>query len=262
MLLRIIIFFLLLGKINLGYAHSTKDSLGNENVKPIEVLPPIERKFDTSSKSIDSILESPKFKQNFYRPFFRSLDFSLEYGGILWDLFQRLNRRDKILSLKGGIGLFLKWGIYGSVTFGYSHIQSKGIPKHKKLPKYTTKGFHTRIGTGYYFEYLRGGIVGLSLRYGISVFDGSVENSTEKNMMKAHYLDIIIDTKGKIIQRWNFYLGIFGGIQFLLQHDSLNNNIKNYLIPGYGRNVNKTGVVGGLYIQYSIPFYKTYISAK
>ena len=134
---------------------------------------------------------------------------------------------------------------------------------------YTTNGTFGMIGGDYdMLGYTpgRNDLLAFGVRYGFSALnqtvteyriqngywlDDSYISSIESQKANAHWINIRLGLKVEVLH--NFYLGLSGGVNFLI-HDTNLENFDNLYIPGFGENRNNKSWIFNYTVMYLLPF--------
>ena len=134
---------------------------------------------------------------------------------------------------------------------------------------YTTDGTFGMIGGDYdMLGYTpgRNDLLAFGVRYGFSTFNQTVTeykvqngywlddthiSSIESQKANAHWINLRIGLKVEVLH--NFYLGLSGGVNFLV-HDTNLENFDNLYIPGFGENKSNKSWVFNYTLMYLLPF--------
>ncbi len=226
-----------------------------------KIIEKIEIDYDNPPKTYYEMLEPlPKVKY-YYEPFIKTLDLTLDFSSLLQYLSNEFAFNDRIINPELGLGILWKKGIYTSISGGYSIIECKTIPRDDYSFKYSVDGPFWHIGIGYKFEYKNDNLIGFIFKYGGSYFNKIAEKKDIKlEGLHAHWIKFIIDAKSKIFKNFNLFFGVELGLKVLLHQVKPEDKLECFMIPNYGMNTNKFGLTYSIYLQYSIPFYKEYIS--
>jgi len=134
---------------------------------------------------------------------------------------------------------------------------------------YTTDGTFGMIGVDYdMLGYTpgRNDLLAFGVRYGFSTLnqtvteykvqngywlDDSYISSIDSQKAYAHWINVRLGLKVEVLH--NFYLGLSGGVNFLI-HDTSLENFDNLYIPGFGENRNNKSWIFNYTVMYLLPF--------
>lgn len=220
--------------------------------------PPVLEGAKMSYKSSDELLtpliihQKKTYKE--YVPFLRSIDFSVNYSGMLLELIgygirsskakksqkSHLNQR-----YRGGIGVLLRKNIYLTSSIGYVSVKpylikrlireefyksfnealrkddKSGVNHREAVAQnlYRVKGVQSAFGANYL---LQGNRVDLSIgaQYTASFFKAYVKGK-QAQKMKASWLSFLFSGERRIFRNWNWYLGSTVGMKVLTTHSEI-----------------------------------------
>ena len=151
-----------------------------------------------------------------------------------------------------------------SGEFGYEKFSSV-----TESIKYTSDGTFVMLGGDYdMLGYTpgRNDLMAFGVRYGFATMDQTVDeyriqngywqNDTyigniETQRAYAHWINLRMGLKVEVLH--NFYLGLSGGVNFLI-FDTTLENFDNEYIPGFGENKNNKSFIFNYTVMYLIPF--------
>jgi hypothetical protein len=143
-----------------------------------------------------------------------------------------------------------------SGTLGYQKLtQERGLGNQNS---YTVAGYYGSIGLDYFVVYNPRNNLYAGLRYGGSSFKNSTtpasptEQIINKNLI-ASWWELVIGSEHQLFDNFGFYAGLVVHLKNLERFEQFMPAI-NYVIPGYGRNVQPVVPSLTLYIKYQISF--------
>lgn len=271
-LMQFILFFVLIIFPNIkSYSLESNDiknqNLQEENLENEEktalpkVIEKIEMDYDNPPDTLNEMLEPLPKVGYFYEPIIKNIDITFDCSSIFQYSANKFAYKDEVINPEIGLGVLWKKGIYSIINLGYGSIETKTFPVDNHSINYKIYGPFWHLGLGYKIEYRRGNLIGIVFKYGGSYYSGETIK-TKKQGMHAHWAKVVFDAKSKIFPFFNIFFGVELGLKFLFNHTKFDDRPKSYMIPNYGMNTNKCGLTYGLYLQYSFPLYKTFISVE
>lgn len=243
---------------------STKNITADTTAVNIPKLTPLDPiPFTTADPllALDSLVTKQHRNLKPYTPLIQEVFIGVNYGMLFMDIWQSLLKlknqgTQQEYQYESSLGLLLRKNILLSSNLGYEQLH----PNHtfdNPYP-YTVQGIYGRIGLGYRIRYSTRDNLSIGLRYARSHFThtskpNKLSEPIEKQALKASWFEIVIGAESKLWEDYNLYAGLSFHLKSLYQatKPALYNN---YVIPGYGRNKNKTTLALSLYIQYNLSF--------
>ncbi|MCP3659132.1 MAG: hypothetical protein GY830_01960 [Bacteroidetes bacterium] len=228
-----------------------------------EIIEKIEINYDNPPSTYFEMLKPlPKIKYE-YETFIKIIDITIDLSFPFQYLLNKFHYKDEVINPQVGLGILWKKGIYTLIDGGYSIIECDTIPKDDSSYKYNINGAFLEIGLGYKFEYKKDNLIGFIFKYGGSYFSKKAKTKNiNKEGVHAHWLKLILDAKSRIFRNVNLFFGAQLGLKYLFYEVKIEDKLKKFMIPNYGMNDNKFGITFGIYLQYSIPMYKDYLTVN
>jgi len=192
-----------------------------------------------------------------YVPWVQTIGVAVDYGRLSMNLWRRKERR-----YAGTLSILFRKNVQLSGTLGHQDIGQERSMGNKS--GYTVVGYYGNLGLDYFVFYNPRNNLYAGLRYGGSFFQGSTTPVSPLGQviskdLTASWWELVIGSEHQLFSD----LGLYAG--FVIHLKKLNSSKKfepaaNYIVPGYGRNVQNIVPAITLYIQYQISFLRKQIT--
>ncbi len=229
--------------------------------KPPEVIEKLKVEYDKGPESLKDLLD-PMPKANYqYTPIIKDITLSTEIGTFMQYAINKFSHNHSILNPNAAIGLLWKGWLDTSISGGYGIVTAKTLPESDRSKEYKTSGPFLNFMLGYKYAYSEDNVIGITLEFGGTYYKQYLKSTNyKKDKNTAYWIKLLLDTKSRFFDNTNFFIGTQIGIKLLVRK-SKTPKLKKFIIPYYGASTNKIGLTGSLYLHYSIPFYRKFISA-
>jgi hypothetical protein len=213
--------------------------------------------YDDPLVALDQLVVQQHVAITPYVPFVQTIDIAIDYGRLFMNLISPREHR-----YEGSLSVLFKKNILLSMTVGYEQpAKEKTAAKGNKCD-YTVEGMYGRVGLDYFARYNLRSNLYTGLRYGRSHFTNSTQPASEKVIrqpLTASWWEVVVGSEYQIFKDFGLYTGFIFHLKVLGNFDTFK-PATNYIVPGYGRNVNLIEPSITLYIKYKISFLEKKIS--
>ena len=205
---------------------------------------------------LDTLVVRQSIAQSPHVPWIQNIGIGIDYGRLAMNLFT-----PKAINGALDVSILFRKNIQLSIKLGRQKLSQARSMGNKE--DYTVVGNYGNAGLDYLFFYNSRNNLYTGLRYGISKFRHNIastlstKQSTNNNSI-ASWCELVIGSERQLFVN----LGLYAG--FVVHLKGLGNFKKftstpNYVVPGYGRNVQNIVPAITLYIKYQVSFLKNQI---
>jgi len=220
-------------------------------LKPAKITPedPWER--------LDALVVKQHIAQAPYVPFIQTIGVSVDYGKLAMNLFTK-----KACSYAGSLSILFRKNIQLSGTLGYYKLSQERSMGNKN--GYTVVGYYGNIGLDYFVFYNPRNNLYTGLRHGRSRFKNSTTPTSPAERIidkdsTASWWELSVGSEHQLFSNFGLYVGFIGHLKGLGRFETFE-PAANYVVPGYGRNVQNVVPSVTLYIKYQISFLEKQIT--
>lgn len=200
---------------------------------------------------LDTLVVEQHIAQAPYAPFIQTISVAADYGRLAMNLLTEDARR-----YAGSLSILFRKNIQLSGTLGYQKLAQARSMGNKE--GYTVVGYYGNIGLSYFVFYNPRDNLYIGLCYSRSGFENSTmpTSSTEQVIsknLKASWWALNIGSEHQLFDNFGLYVGLIGHLKGLGGFEKFE-PATNYVIPGYGRNVQKVVPSITLYLRYQVSF--------
>ncbi len=228
---------------------------------PSKVIEKLEIKYDKGPESLKDML-APMPEINYeYTPLIKDITLSTEVGTFIQYAINKFSHNHIIINPNAGIGLLWKGWLYTGIGGGHGIIKAKTLPESDRSKKYEVSGPFLNFMLGYKYAYSEDNVIGITLEFGGTYYKQYVKfTKYKKDKNTAYWIRLLFDTKSRIFDNANLFIGTQIGIKLLVRK-SKTPKLSKFVVPYYGTSTNKIGLTGSLYLHYTIPLYRKFVSA-
>jgi hypothetical protein len=229
---------------------NTPDTQSSPLKKP-KSLEPAEITSEDPRVHLDTLVVGQHIAQAPYVPLIQTMGVAADYGRLAMNLFT-----EDACRYAGSLNMLFRKNIQLSGTLGYQKLAQARSMGNKE--GYTVAGFYGNIGLGYFVFYNPRDNLYIGLCYGRSGFKNSTmpASSAEQAIsinLKASWWALNIGSEHQLFDDFGLYVGLIGHLKGLGSFEKFE-PAANYVIPGYGRNVQKVVPSITLYLKYQVSF--------
>jgi Domain of unknown function (DUF6048) len=220
-------------------------------LKKPKVLEPVKITPDDLWMRLEALVVRRHIAQAPYVPLLQTIGVAVDYGRLAMNLFTKDTR-----GYAGGLRIVFRKNIQLSGTLGYQKLtQARGMGNKEG---YTAVGCYGNVGLDYFVFYNPRNNLYMGLGYGKSRFENRTmpRSSNEQGISKtlaASWWALNIGSEYQLFSDFGFYIGIIGHLRGLGRFEKFE-PATNYVVPGYGRNVQNVAPSITLYLKYQISF--------
>lgn len=220
-------------------------------LKKPKLLTPAQGTHEDPLLSLDALIVRQPVTLTPYVPLIQTIDLALDYGNLLRGLWPPMTHR-----YEGELSVLGRKNIQISVNGGYNSLAPpSGIDEAEK---HSTAGFYYRLGLDYFVKYNLRDNLYAGLRHSRSHFKHCIQSSNPakdsvSRNLKASWWEMVIGSEHQLFSHWNLYAGFVIRLKGLRQFEAFE-SAANYVVPGYGINVQPMVPGLMLYIKYKISF--------
>jgi Domain of unknown function (DUF6048) len=206
---------------------------------------------------LDALVVQQHITQAPYVPVVQTIGVAVDYGRLAMNLFTKEARR-----YTGSISILFRKNMQLSGTLGYQKLAQERVLSNQS--GYTVAGYYGSIGLDYFAVYNLCNNLYAGLRYSRSGFKNSTtpasptEQIINKNLT-ASWWELVIGSEHQLFYNFGLYAGLVVHLKGLGHFEQFT-PATNYVIPGYGRNVQPVVPALTLYVKYQISFLEKQIT--
>ena len=218
-------------------------------IAPLELRKPIEHIPSRPHMRVDACAA----QHASYVPWIQAIDIAYDYGSLVVTLFTQ-----EVYHYVGRLHILFRYNIQLLGIWGHqTYTQSKILGNQSGC---TSSGHYGGVGLAYFIPYNQRNNLYTGIHYGRSMFVNRTKpalatDASVRQTLSASWWELVLGSEHQLFSNLGFYAGLVIHLKSCCRCDSFA-PATNYVIPGYGRSVQRVVPALTLYIAYKISFLK------